>query len=108
MRGLGSHAAGAEALWAWAQKNWDTLIKKFPPTLSILGLIVAICIGAFTSEEAIADIERFFEDKSQKGFDKILARSLDGIRAKAAWVKRDADDVKVWLKANGYMSVKKV
>ncbi|PUU74853.1 ERAP1-like C-terminal domain-domain-containing protein [Tuber borchii] len=80
--GLGSHAAGAEALWAWIQRNWDTL-------------------------EATADIERFFKDKSRKGFDKKLAQSLDGIRAKAAWVKRDADDVKAWLKANGYIPAEK-
>lgn len=73
----------------------------------MLGLIVAICIRAFTSEEAIADIEKFFKDKSLKGFDKILARSLDGIRAKAAWVKRDVDDVKAWLETNGYMPTKR-
>ena len=88
------------------KKNWDTHVKKLPPALSMLGDIVAICTGAFTSEEAIADIEKFFEDKSQKGFDKSLAHSLDGIRAKAAWVKRDVDDVKAWLKANEYIPAK--
>lgn len=89
------------------KKNWDIRVGKLPPSLSMLGDIVAICTGAFTSEEAIADIERFFEDKSQKGFDKSLAQSLDGIRAKASWVKRDVDDVKAWLKANGYLPAKK-
>jgi len=74
----------------------------------MLGIILSICTGAFTSEEAIADIERFFEDKSQKGFDKRLAQILDRIRAKAAWVRRDADDVKVWLRENGYMSTEKL
>jgi len=72
----------------------------------MLGDIIFISTGAFTSEEAIADIERFLKDKNQNGFDKGLARSLDGVRAKAAWVKRDVDDVKVWLKANGYMLAK--
>ncbi|KAG0641126.1 peptidase family M1-domain-containing protein [Tuber brumale] len=106
--GLRAHAAGTEALWAWTQKNWDTLVKKLPPGLSMLGGVVSTCTGGFTSEEAIADIEKFFEDKSQKGFDRSLAQSLDGIRAKAAWVKRDADDVKAWLKAKGYTSAEKL
>ena len=70
--------------------------------------MIVISTGAFTSEEHIADIERFFEDKDQNGFDKLLARSLDRVRAKAAWVKRDVDDVKVWLKANGYMLAKRI
>ena len=88
----------------------DLATSGYQKTSSLLDLlvVVAICIRAFTSEEAIADIEKFFKDKSLKGFDKILARSLDGIRAKAAWVKRDVDDVKAWLETNGYMPTKRV
>jgi len=74
----------------------------------MLGGVVGTCTGGFTSEEAIANVEKFFEDKSQKGFDRSLAQSLDGIRAKAAWVKRDADDVRVWLRANGYTPAEKL
>ena len=31
-----------------------------------------------------------------------IAQTLDSIRAKAAWVKRDGKDVETWLKTNGY------
>ncbi|PWW73107.1 hypothetical protein C7212DRAFT_354068 [Tuber magnatum] len=81
--GLRAHAAGTEALWAWTQENWEILVMKLPLGLSMLGGVVRTCTGGFTSEEAIAGIEKFFEDKDQKGFDRSLAQSLDGIRAKA-------------------------
>lgn len=68
----------------------------------MLGGVVGTCTGGFTSEEAIVEIQKFFSDKDQKGYDRSLAQSLDGIRAKASWVKRDAENVKSWLKENGY------
>ena len=35
-----------------------------------------------------------------------IAQCLDAIRAKAAWVKRDEEDVEQWLKGNGYLEEK--
>ncbi|KAH8149022.1 uncharacterized protein LAJ45_06998 [Morchella importuna] len=106
--GLRSHVAGTEALWEWTQQNWDLLVKKLPPGLSMLGSIVVTCTGGFTSDKAIEDINEFFKNKSLTGFDMSLAQSLDGIRAKASWVKRDAEDVKAWLKKNKYYSAEKL
>lgn len=74
----------------------------------MLGSVVLTCTGGFTTDQAIEDIERFFNKKSLKGFDRSLAQSLDGIRAKAAWVKRDAEDVKTWLKKNKYCPSEKL
>lgn len=74
----------------------------------MLGSIVLTCTGGFTTDQAIGDIEKFFDKKSLKGFDRSLAQSLDGIRAKSAWVKRDAEDVKGWLKKNKYSAAEKL
>lgn len=69
----------------------------------MLGSVVQITTSGFTSLKAVEDIERFFSDKSTKGFDQGLAQSLDGIKAKAAWLDRDKEDVTEWLKTNGYL-----
>jgi len=44
-------------------------------------------------------IEKFFSQRSTKGFNAGLAQSLDSIRAKDAWLRRDRDDVEQWVKA---------
>jgi len=101
--GLRSHKEGIDALWAWAQKNWDLIERKLPPGLSMLGSMVQIVTSGFTSQAAIEDIQKFFSHRSTKGFDQGLAQSLDGIKAKTAWLDRDREDVAQWLKSNGYL-----
>jgi aminopeptidase 2 len=49
------------------------------------------------------DIQSFFARKSTKGFDKALAQSCDAISAKTAWIERDSEDVKTWLREHGYL-----
>lgn len=100
--GLRGHTEGIEALFNWMTTNWDPLYKKLPPALSMLGTMVNMCTSTFTTEEQLATVEKFFEDKNTNGFDKSLAQSLDSIRSKAAWVARDREDVAAWVKENGY------
>ncbi|KAH8591884.1 aminopeptidase 2, partial [Bisporella sp. PMI_857] len=85
LSGLQSHPEGIEALY-----------RRFSASLSMLGMLVQI----------FADIEKFFHDKSKKGYDQSLAQSLDAIRAKIAWLKRDREDVAAWVKAYQVKNVK--
>jgi aminopeptidase 2 len=83
--------------------NWSALEKKLPPGLTMLGSVVSICTSAFTKQEHIDQISKFFGERSTKGFDQSLAQSLDAIKAKSQWIERDAKDVEGWLKDNGYL-----
>jgi aminopeptidase 2 len=103
LSGLRTHAAGIEALWEWMTLNWDALEKKLPPGLTMLGSVVSICTSGFTKTSQIEKINEFFGRKGTKGFDQSLAQSLDLIKAKNQWLKRDSEDVKGWLQANGYL-----
>jgi aminopeptidase 2 len=100
---LRAHQEGCEALWAWVKSNWAELEKRLPPSLSMLSSVVAITTSSFTHSEHIKDIEAFFKDKSTKGYDMSLSQSIDAITAKAAWIERDSEDVKGWLKKQGYL-----
>ncbi|KAL2136022.1 hypothetical protein VTI74DRAFT_5758 [Chaetomium olivicolor] len=102
--GLRSHPEGVEALFGWMTENWEELIKKLPPALSMLGTMVTIFTSSFTKKEQLEKVEKFFEGKSTNGFDQSLAQSLDAIRSKITWVERDRSDVAAWLKENGYRS----
>jgi aminopeptidase 2 len=101
--GLGTTSEGIEKRWAWMCANWDELVKKLPPSMTMLSSVVSICSAGFTSESQIRKVEDFFQNKDQKGFDRSLQQSLDSIRAKANWLRRDGEDVAGWLKENGYL-----
>ncbi|KAI5779518.1 peptidase family M1-domain-containing protein [Geopyxis carbonaria] len=102
--GVRAHRPGSEELWSWFQTNYDLLIKKLPPGLSMLGSVVSMCTSNFASREQAEEVGRFFKDKDTKGFDRALAQSLDTVMAKASWIERDSKDVEEWLKSNGYLS----
>ncbi|KAL1611048.1 Aminopeptidase 2 mitochondrial [Nothophoma quercina] len=101
--GLRSHAEGCKALWKFTKDNWDELVKRLPISLPLLSSVVAIATSSFTHREHIKDIEAFFKDKNTKGFDMSLSQALDSVSAKAAWLERDSEDVKAWLKEHKYL-----
>ena len=100
---LRTHPEGIKALWKFVQDNWDALEKRLPPSLSMLSTVVSIATSSFTHKEHIEDIQAFFASKNTKGYDKSLAQSCDAISAKAAWIERDSEDVKAWLKEHKYL-----
>jgi aminopeptidase 2 len=81
-------------------ENWDELARRLPAGLSMLGTMVTICTSSFASRKDLDRVQKFFSERSTKGFDQGLAQSCDSIRAKAAWLERDRDDVKAWIEAN--------
>jgi aminopeptidase 2 len=100
---LRSHQEGCYALWKWVKDNWEELERRLPPSLSMLSSVVSITTSSFTHREHIEDIKSFFANKSTKGFDMSLSQSIDAISAKAAWLERDSEDVKQWLKEHKYL-----
>ncbi|KAL5121789.1 Aminopeptidase 2 mitochondrial [Pleosporales sp. CAS-2024a] len=100
---LRSHPEGCNALWKWIKDNWEELERRLPPSLNMLSSVVSIGTSSFTHQEHIKDIESFFATKSTKGFDMSLSQSLESIGAKAAWLARDSEDVKQWLKEHKYL-----
>jgi aminopeptidase 2 len=104
--GLRTHPQGIEALYDWMTKNWDELARRLPAGLSMLGTMVSICTSSFTRSGDIERIQKFFAERSTKGFDQGLAQSLDAIRAKDAWLHRDRKDVTDWVASYPIKKVK--
>jgi aminopeptidase 2 len=103
LSGLRGHAEGCDALWKFTKDNWDELVRRLPISLPLLSSVVAIATSSFTHREHIEDIKAFFKDKETKGFDMSLSQALDSVSAKAAWLERDSEDVKAWLKEHKYL-----
>ncbi|KAL7267505.1 Aminopeptidase 2 mitochondrial [Rhizina undulata] len=81
---------GVKMIWEWAQANWEVLVRKLTPGLSMIGSVVQTVTSGFTSEQSIKEIRGFFHDKDVKGFNNNFEQSLDNIMAKPLWIKRDS------------------
>ncbi|KAL1861140.1 Aminopeptidase 2 mitochondrial [Paecilomyces lecythidis] len=108
LAGLRGHANGIEARWEWLKTNWDAIYKRLPPSLGMLGTVVQITTASFCTEKQLKEVEEFFASKDTKGYDRAVEQSLDAIRAKIHWLKRDRSDVENWLKTNGYINEQKL
>jgi len=100
--GLGTTPEGIEKRWEWMQENWETLIVKLPPSMTMLSSVVSICVSGFTSQKQLDQVQHFFKNKDKKGFDRSLEQSQDSIRSKIGWLGRDRSDVEQFLKEKGY------
>ena len=103
LAGLRAHRPGMEAFWEWVKENWEVLVKKMPPSFTLLGSVVAMASSGFTKKEQLDDVKSFFDGKSTKGFERNLAQSYDAVQAKIGWLERDSKDVEQWLKENKYL-----
>ncbi|CAG8584761.1 4647_t:CDS:10 [Funneliformis caledonium] len=90
-------------LWNFVKDNWDLIHERYSESRALFGHVIKYCIQLFSSEDDIADIEKFFSNKDCKAFERSLQQSLENIRVNAAWLKRDSKDVEDWLKANGFL-----
>ena len=104
MVGLRSHQEGIEALWKWAQSNWEEIVTRLQPGSPVLGHVLTVATSGFTSTEAVDEITAFFADKDTRGYDQSLAQALDSIKTKAQWVERDHTVVSEYLKQHGYLN----
>lgn len=59
-------------------------------------------LNKFSSEDTLKEIEDFFRDKDNTGYDRGLALVADNIRGRASYVKRDSESLAAWLKEHGY------
>lgn len=103
LAGLRAHRAGIEALYTWLKENYDLLRERMPPSFTLFGSVVSMATSPFTKKDQLADVEKFFDGKSTKGFDRNLAQSYDAIKAKIGWLERDSKDVEKWLQQNKYL-----
>jgi len=91
-------------LWEYIKEHWDS---KVYPTLSgnllVLERFLKFSLNKFASFEVERDIQKFFEGKDKRGYDRGLGVVVDTITAAAKYKERDAALVREWLSAHGYL-----
>ena len=88
--------------WEYFKANYDAAVAKLGNPV-VVDRFVNLSLSRFTTLDALADIDRFFEGRDTKSFDRTLGTVKDKIRGRAAYKERDAAALKEWLGANGYV-----
>ncbi|KAI1171642.1 peptidase family M1-domain-containing protein [Nemania sp. FL0916] len=99
---LAVNSAARDIQWEYMQENWDKLTAKMANPV-VLDRFVKLSLNKFVNNKYVGEIEKFFEDKDTSSFDRTLEQVKDAVRGRAAYYSRDADVLKEWLKANGYV-----
>jgi len=81
----------------------DALEMKSGMGIGSNGLAMHVTTESLATAEQLEEVKDFFAKRDTSKFDQKLAQALDGIRARAAWADRDAQDVHSWLKERGYL-----
>ena len=81
--GLRAHREGIEKRWEWMCSVWDELVKRLPPSGTMLSSVVSMCAGGFTRIEQMERVEQFFKARNTKVssfLDCLFKRNLCGRR----------------------------
>lgn len=97
--GCAKYADNILTVWYWVKENWDKLVIKFPLRAggSPLGWILGIVLPLLLSPMLLKDMEDFFSKVDTFGIDKIVAKSLDIVRAGVRTTANDREDAMEWL-----------
>ena len=91
-----SNPIGAPIAWEFTKKNWQTLVKRYPPSGHILNRFVKMAAG-FTTEIEAADVAKFFKKHKAPGAERAVSQVLEKIRSNAVWKKRDLKNIEKWF-----------
>ncbi|KAI0179940.1 peptidase family M1-domain-containing protein [Hypoxylon sp. FL1284] len=99
---MSSNSIARPIQWKYIQDNWEKLTTKMANPV-VLDRFVKRTLQTFTDAKYIDEIDAFFQDKDKSAFDRTLEQVKDAIRGRAAYRERDAEVLKEWLGANGYL-----
>lgn len=90
---------GSKMMWEWITNSWDSITKEYPPDLKPFQHVIRSCTNGFSKQSEYLEIQQFFKDKDTKGFDMILAQSLETIKYRYEWYSRDINVLHQYLES---------
>jgi hypothetical protein len=79
------------------------IYERLSGNMVLLERFVRMCLQKFASSEVEKDIERFFKDKDNTGYDRGLAVVSDTIKGNARYRESDGETIREWLSAHDYL-----
>ncbi|GAB7354847.1 hypothetical protein MBLNU459_g5224t3 [Dothideomycetes sp. NU459] len=89
-------------VWDFIKANWPMLRERLSGNMVVLERYVRVSLNKFASFDIEKDIENFYKDKDNTGYDRGLAVVSDTIKGNARYRKNDLEIIREWLSAHGY------
>lgn len=99
---LAANAKTRLIVWNYIKNNWEFLRKELGANMVVLDRFLRLTLNKFASFEVAKDIDAFFKDKDNKGYDRALGVIDQTIKASASYKERDSKVIEEWLGAHGY------
>ncbi|GJP41930.1 hypothetical protein CLOM_g1545 [Closterium sp. NIES-68] len=96
---MAGNADNREFAWDYFKEHYDTIHARFASAAALFKRIPALPLKGFATEDKARDAEAFFAAHPVPAAAMELDRTLETIRARAAWLTRDGDDMVAWLKS---------
>jgi len=100
---LANNSKVRDNVWDFIKSNWPMIREKLGGNMVVLERFLRMCLQKFASFEVEKDVQAFFKDKDNTGYDRGLAVASDTIKSNAKYRERDMENVREWLKAHGYV-----
>ncbi|GMM44733.1 hypothetical protein DAPK24_013080 [Pichia kluyveri] len=97
---LASNPKTKVLLWEYFKTNYPRFRKDV--SMWTLDRVIKGFLPKLASEELYKDIDLFFKDKDNSGYEMGLHQSLDSLRNDVEWKSRSQEDVKEWFTKNNY------
>lgn len=88
---------GRELAWKFVQNNWQLLFDRCQGG-TLRNYLVKITEN-FASEEKAEETEKFFAETNLQSIGRAVQQSVENIRINAAWLQRDTEAIKDYLKS---------
>jgi aminopeptidase N len=100
---LANNAKVRNEVWEYIKANWDMIFERLSGNMVVLERFVRMCLQKYASYEVEKDIEKFFADKDNTGYDRGLAVVSDTIKGNARYRESDGEIIREWLSAHDYL-----
>lgn len=87
---------GRDLAWEFLKANWEEFDRRYGEGGFSLMTLVGIA-GAFTTQEKLDDVEKFFTDTPAPAAERTIRQSLEAIRLNIAWLNENRGALGEWL-----------
>ena len=94
--GVAATIRGREPAWEFVKANWAEFDRRYGSGGFGLMRLVSIC-SSFTTEEKMADVERFFADHPAPAAERTIRQALERMRLNINWLERNREDLSAWF-----------
>ena len=94
--GVAANPAGREPAWEFVKSNWAEFDRRYGGGGFGLMRLVSI-VNSFTTEERMADVERFFTENPAPAAERTIRQALERMRLNIRWLEQNRPALNAWF-----------